>query len=263
MQNFNLKKPKGLRSEISLKALEVWNRGEISNYTNENTIEVLTEIGEDFWGDGITARSINSRLKTMQNKDIEVIINSGGGDVFEGIAIYNLLKEYEGKITVKIIGLAASAASIIALAGDEVFISKNAFFMIHNAWMGAFGNRHDFLAFAEFLEPFDEAIAKTYADFTGLKLEVVKDMMDRETWLSGEKAVEMGFCTDTTKEDLKIENKNKETIMAHKLDVILAKTGMPRSERRKSIKELKKQISTQNATSNKQNAIAPLPKIKI
>lgn len=269
MIKFNNNIPKGLKAEISATTLEKWNRGQVANYvSNNNTIEILDEIGDNWDGTGVTAKKIQSSLKDIGNNDVKVILNSGGGDVFEGIAIHNLLKQHKGKVTIVIIGLAGSAASIIALAGDEVKIAKNAFFMIHNAWMVGAGNRHDFRAFADFLEPFDNILAETYVDFTGLDKKEIVDMMDNETWLSGEDAVEKGFADTLLDEEIKIENSNKADIVAHKLDVIMAKSGVPRSQRRKMMKELKEH-STQNAAISKdendmQNAInfEPLPQLK-
>lgn len=269
MIKFNNNIPKGLKAEISASVLEKWNKVEITNSISNNTITILDEIGDNWDGTGVTAKKILSDLKNMgDTKDVEVIINSGGGDVFEGIAIHNVLKQHKGNVTVKIIGLAGSAASIIALGGDEIKIAKNAFFMIHNAWMVGAGNRNDFRAFADFLEPFDNILAETYVDFTGLDKKEIIAMMDNETWLSGEDAVEKGFADSLLDEDIKIENSNKADIVAHKLDVIMAKSGVPRSQRRKMMKELKEH-STQNAAISKdendmQNAInfEPLPKLK-
>ncbi|WP_034085582.1 head maturation protease, ClpP-related, partial [Pseudomonas aeruginosa] len=99
--------------------------------------------------------------------DVTVNINSPGGDVFEGLAIYNLLREHKGKVTVNIIGLAASAASFIAMAGDEIRIGRAAFLMIHNAWLIAMGNRNDLREIADWLEPFDMTLADIYAQRTG------------------------------------------------------------------------------------------------
>ena len=269
MIKFNNNIPKGLKAEISASVLEKWNKVAISNSITGNTITILDEIGDNWDGTGVTAKKILSDLKNMgDTKDVEVIINSGGGDVFEGIAIHNILKQHIGHVTVKIIGLAGSAASIIALAGDKVEIAKNAFFMIHNAWMVGAGNKHDFKAFADFLDPFDNILAETYVDFTGLDKTEIVAMMDNETWLSGEDAVTKGFADSLLNEEIKIENSNKTDIVAHKVDVIMAKSGVPRSERRKMMKELKEH-STQNAaisevTNDMQNAInfEPLPQLK-
>lgn len=89
----------------------------------------------------------------MGGENVTVNINSPGGDMFEGLAIYNLLREYSGKVTVKVLGIAASAASIIAMAGDEIQIGRGAFLMIHNCWIVMIGNRHDLAKAAIDIEP--------------------------------------------------------------------------------------------------------------
>jgi len=154
--------------EPEIKALDRWNNTLVSAKSDNTTITILDVIGEDYWtGGGVTAKRIEAALRSIGNKDITVDINSPGGDFFEGIAIYNLLRAHQSKVTVRVLGLAASAASIIAMAGDEVLIGKAAFFMVHNAWVVAAGNRHDLAAAAEMMRPFDEAMAGLYADKTG------------------------------------------------------------------------------------------------
>lgn len=262
-------KPKNLQAEISVKALELWNKGEVKNASSDNTITILDEIGESWWSEGVTAKRIAGALRSIgADKDVEVIINSAGGDVFEGIAIYNLLKEHKGKVTVKIVGLAASAASIIALAGDEVQVAKAGFIMIHNAWVVGAGNRHDFRAFADYLEPFDDVLASVYIDQTGLDKKEIQSMMDNETWLNGDEAIAKGFADALLDSDLELDEPKEDNIVAHRFDTVLAKAGMSRSDRRKMIKDFKASISTQIATrDDMRDAIKldlkPLPKIKI
>lgn len=104
-------------------------------------------------GRGVTAKRISAALRAIGNNDVVVNINSPGGDMFEGLAIYNLLRSHSGKVTVNILGIAASAASIIAMAGDEVQMGRGAFLMIHNCWAVGVGNRHDFAKLANDLAP--------------------------------------------------------------------------------------------------------------
>ncbi|KLB48562.1 peptidase, partial [Xanthomonas euvesicatoria] len=104
---------------------------------------------------GVTARRVAGALRAMGKGPVTVNVNSPGGDMFEGLAIYNLLREHDGEITVKVLGLAASAASIIAMAGDTVQIARAGFLMIHNAWVMAVGNRNDLIEVADTLKPFD------------------------------------------------------------------------------------------------------------
>ncbi|BEN40789.1 hypothetical protein SMKC049_25810 [Serratia marcescens] len=125
----------GVTCEPLPSALERWNGGLKAAASNDNSISVFDVIGQDYWGEGVTAKRIAGALRSMNGADVTVNINSPGGDMFEGLAIYNLLREYQGKVTVKVLGLAASAASIIAMAGDEIQIGRGAFLMIHNCWV--------------------------------------------------------------------------------------------------------------------------------
>src|SRR5262245_53778386 len=117
--------------------------------TDANTITIYDVIGEDLWtGGGFTAKRMSAALRSIGKNDVTVKINSPGGDMFEGIAIYNLLREHPAKVTVDVMGWAASAASIIAMAGDEIRMGLGTFMMVHNAWGMVIGNRHDMRAAA-------------------------------------------------------------------------------------------------------------------
>lgn len=252
--------------ELSPKALEKWNPAINAAQTSDNTITIFDVIGEDYYGEGVTAKRIAAALRSIgDGKNVTVLLNSPGGSLFEGIAIYSLLKEYQGTVTVKILGMAASAASVIALAGDEVQISRSAFFMIHNAWVVAAGNRNDMRAVADYLEPFDNAMADLYSAETGISIDQIKTMLDAETWLGGTEAIEKGFADGYLDSDIVEGEGQNEMYAAHKLDIALAKAGIPRSERRKLVKEFK--ASTQTAASSvTQNAdikleVEPLPRL--
>ena len=216
---------------------------------DENVINILEPIGYDWWTDGgITGKTISAQLRRFGNADIVVNINSPGGDVFEGLAIYNLLREYEGNVTVRILGMAASAASFIAMAADEVKIARAGFFMIHNAWTGMYGNRNDMRDVADFLEQIDSTIADIYHVKSGLDAAELSEQMDKETWINGKQAVETGMADSFLDSDVITEQTNncaKERIAAHKLDLIMAQAGMTRKERRGLVKDLK---STPSAT---------------
>ncbi|MDQ7775267.1 MAG: Clp protease ClpP [Paracoccus aminovorans] len=106
-------------------------------------IDVMDVIGESWDGYGITGRRVGALLRSAGDRDVVVNINSPGGDVFEGLAIYNMLRGHKGDVTVRIVGLAASAASVIAMAGDKIEIARAGFLMIHNTWVFAIGDRHD------------------------------------------------------------------------------------------------------------------------
>lgn len=157
-------------------------------------LELYDEIG--FWG--VTAKDFRSRLNDVSG-DIVLKINSPGGDVFDGIAMYNDLLAHNGRVRVEVNGLAASAASIVAMAGDEIAVAENGFLMIHNAWVLAVGNRHDLNDVASVLGKIDAALARTYANQTGLGVRTISQMMDDETWLTGAEALDKGFATEVLK----------------------------------------------------------------
>lgn len=206
--------------------------------TGENTITIFDVIGEDWWGDGVSANRIAGALRAIGGDDVTVHINSPGGDMFEGLAIYNILREYQGKVTVKVLGLAASAASIIAMAGDEVQIGRGAFLMIHNAWIVAAGNRNDFREYADYLEPFDKAMADIYAARSGMSPEDVQSLMDKESFIGGSDAVTRGLADSLLSADEISSDEESPAAAIRKIDAFLAKGGMPRSERRKHLKAL-------------------------
>lgn len=152
-------------------------------------VELYDEIG--FWG--VTAKDFRDQLKGVEG-DFTLRINSPGGDVFDGIAIFNDLLAHKGKVHIEVSGIAASIASVIAMAGDSIAIAPNAFFMIHNAWTGAWGNRHDFTETAAVLAQIDEAIARTYAGRAKSGIRAIREMMDGETWMNAAAAIDKGFA---------------------------------------------------------------------
>lgn len=128
--------------------------------------------------------------------EVEVNINSNGGDVFAASEIYTLLSQHSGMVTVNIQGLAASAASVIAMAGDVVHISPTAQIMIHKAWTIADGNADDMAHTSEFLDGIDDSIMNAYVVKTGLDKSELSNMMAKETWLTANQAVDYGFADD-------------------------------------------------------------------
>ncbi|WP_039659673.1 head maturation protease, ClpP-related [Pantoea sp. MBLJ3] len=224
--------------DLPSSAMERWNGGIKAAKSDENSISVFDVIGADWYGDGVTASRIAAALRSIGGADVTVNINSPGGDMFEGLAIYNLLREYEGKVTVKVLGLAASAASIIAMAGDEVQIGRGAFLMIHNCWVYAMGNRHDLQQIAADMVPFDKAMNDIYGARTGLDAATIDAMMDAETYIGGSDAVEKGFADRLLGADEIADGDDSPAAALRKLDATLAKTDMPRSERRKLLKAL-------------------------
>ena len=151
-------------------------------------------IAQDSWfDDDITPKKFKAEL-TASAGDIAVWLNSPGGDVFAASQIYTMLKEYEGKVTVKIDGIAASAASVIAMAGDEIVMSPVAMMMIHNPATVVFGEAADLASGIKLLSEVKESIINAYEQRTGLPRSKISNMMDAETWFSAQKAVELGFA---------------------------------------------------------------------
>jgi len=224
--------------DLPSSAMDRWNGGIKAAKSDENSISVFDVIGADWYGDGVTASRIAAALRSIGGADVTVNINSPGGDMFEGLAIYNLLREYEGKVTVKVLGLAASAASIIAMAGDEVQIGRGAFLMIHNCWVYAMGNRHDLQQIAADMVPFDKAMNDIYGARTGLDADTIDAMMNAETYIGGSDAVEKGFADRLLAADEIADGDDSPAAALRKLDAMLAKTDAPRSERRKLLKAL-------------------------
>ena len=219
-------------------AMERWNGGIKAAASTENTITIFDVIGADFWGEGVTANRISGALYSLDGEDVTVNINSPGGDMFEGLAIYNLLREYSGKVTVKVLGLAASAASIIAIAGDEVQVGRGAFLMIHNCWVAVMGNRNDLIQTAQDMAPFDQAMADIYAARSGQSADDIATMMDNETYIAGNDAVDKGFADRLLPADEVQDGDDNPAAALRKLDALLAKANTPRSERRKLLKAL-------------------------
>ncbi|HEE5216135.1 TPA: Clp protease ClpP [Klebsiella pneumoniae] len=228
----------GVTSEPQPSALERWNGGIRAASDNDNSISIFDVVGRDYWDEGVTAKRISGVLRSMNGADVTVNINSPGGDMFEGLAIYNLLREYQGKVTVKVLGIAASAASIIAMAGDDIQIGRGAFLMIHNCWVVAMGNRHNFAELSTSLEPFDTAMADIYSARSGLDIATVQQLMDAESYIGGSDAVEKGLADSLLSADAVSEGDDSPSSALRKLDALLAKTNTPRSERRKLIKAL-------------------------
>ena len=160
-------------------------------------ISIYDEIG--FWG--VSAASFAQDLKDCGNniKQINLHIHSPGGDVFDGIAIYNLLKNHPANVTVYIDGLAASMASVIAMAGNEVIMPENAMMMIHKPWGIQGGDAEDMRKYADLLDKVENTLIPAYANKTGKTPEELAEMLSAETWLNGKECVEQGFADKLAK----------------------------------------------------------------
>ena len=173
---------------------------------NQRTLYFDGCIAEESWfGDEITPKQFKSELFEDEG-DIAVWINSPGGDVIAASQIYTMLKEYSGQVTIKIDGIAASAASVIAMAGDHVQMSPTAVLMIHNPATAVFGEAADLQGAIAMLSEIKESIINAYEQKTQLSRTKIAHMMDAETWFSANKAVELGFADEVLYHNEQTEN---------------------------------------------------------
>lgn len=168
---------------------------------NDDRVEIFiySDIGYDIWEDKSTAQLFAEELKSVGDvKNIDLHINSNGGDVFDGQAIHTLLKNHKGYVTAYIDGLAASIATVIAMAADKVVMPKNAMMMIHNAWTGLYGNAGDLRKMADDLDHINDTIVNTYLSKAKDKTDekTIRDLMDKESWLNAEECFNLGLCDE-------------------------------------------------------------------
>lgn len=238
--------PAGLAPSLAPAALDRWNPAlGVRAEAGGTVIEIMDVIGEDYWsGGGITGKTVSATLKEAGNQPVTVLVNSPGGDVGEGFAIYNLLRAHAGEVTVRIIGYAASAASIIAMAGDRIEIGKAAAVMIHNAWVMAIGNQYDLAETVDWLKGFDAALAGVYADRTGLPAADIEAMMRGETWIFGDDAVAKGFADGLLPADVTVEERTQARVTPpanalRRAELALCRDGKSRAEARRLLTEIR------------------------
>jgi ATP-dependent Clp protease protease subunit len=226
----------------------------------------------------VDAGEFTREFKSIKSKEITVGINSPGGDVFDGTAIYNVIKDHPAKVTTRIDGVAASMASIIALAGDEIQIASNAYYMIHNPWSMAIGDYRDFENESGLLRRIANTLAETYSERTGQKLDAVQQMMDNETWIIGKELVEQGFADKVigegkkasfdlsmyanTPKDIKSETVKTPVKTERELEQVLTRdAGLSRSQAKAIIKSGFKPLEdTQDAVNSDIEALTNLIK---
>lgn len=175
---------------------------------SESDIVIYAGIGQDFWGDGsmISAKQVSDELKKIPDtvKTLNIRLNSPGGDVFEGVAIYNRLKQHKAKKVVYIDGLAASIASIIALAGDEVIMGEGSLMMIHLPWTFSYGNRTELDNMINRLMDAEEQMLSIYSKKSTVSRNEIRAMLEAETWLDSDETIELGFAHKKSDESLAI-----------------------------------------------------------
>lgn len=158
------------------------------------TIDVFGSIGEDWYGEGLSLRQVVETIKNTTGT-ITLRINSGGGDAFEGDAIYSALIAAPNRVEVEILALAASAATVVAMAGDEIRIAEHGVFMIHRAQVGVYGDVDDLESAAQLLRASDTGAVRIYARKTGKTEAEISEMVRKQTWLTGQEAVDAGFAS--------------------------------------------------------------------
>lgn len=171
---------------------------------SEDTAEVWIYdfIGEDFFGEGISAKGFVDELNEITAPNIDLHINSPGGSVREGQAIHNAIARHPAKVTTYVDGLAASIASTVALAGDEVIMADNSLMMIHKAWTIGMGNADELHHTADVLAKHDQTIEGIYQRKSDQDLQVIQDAMAEETWFTAQEAIDFGLA-DSVEEGLK------------------------------------------------------------
>lgn len=185
----------------------IWNL--VKNDDKSAELMLYGDIAESFWGDTISAKEVTEYLADLDVENIDVYINSNGGVVDTAIAINNALRRHKAKVTVNIDGIAASAATLITCAGDIVRMPKNALFMIHNPSTIAMGDSEKMRKQADVLEKYKNSIMETYLQKVNIDKEKLSELMDKETWLNAEEALEYGFIDEITENtDIQVvENK--------------------------------------------------------
>ena len=154
-----------------------------------------------WWGDEITPKDFKADLDSLGDiQTLNIYINSDGGDVFAGQAIYSMLKRHSATKNVYIDGLAASIASLIAMAGDKIIMPANSMIMVHNPWTAAMGNSNDFRKLADDMDKIRESMLAVYEAKTGMKQEDIIPLLDLETWMTAQDALDNGFCDEIEEE---------------------------------------------------------------
>lgn len=243
-------RPKSYEWDVPVAALERWEPSpQAAEASDANTISIFDVIGEDFWtGGGFTAKRAAAALRAIGPNPVAVNINSPGGDMFEGLAIYNLLASHPAEVTVNVMGFAASAASIIAMAGDRVVMAPGSMIMIHRAWGIAVGNTHDFADSAALFQTFDSAMADVYAGRTGLETDELMSMLDGPskasdgTWMSADEAIDKNFADEKANFAQKAGSKAElpsHVLAMRKIEKALASAGLPRRTRSQLLNDIR------------------------
>lgn len=171
-----------------------------------------------WWYEAISADSIRNALKEVKASNIRIKLNSGGGDADQGIEIYNFLKDLDKHVVIEVTSLAASAASIIAMGADEIIMRTGSRMMIHEASTYAYGTKQDIQKTLNALESYDDSIISIYQQRTGKTREEIKKLLEAETWMTADQAVEKGFAD---KVEFEQEEYKQESVTDEQLQEII------------------------------------------
>ncbi|MFC5528479.1 head maturation protease, ClpP-related [Cohnella yongneupensis] len=243
--------------KLQAKAAEIMIYGDISTY-------------ESWWDDSaVTPQKFNDELKALGDvEEISVRINSNGGSVFAGVAIHSMLKRHAAKITVYVDGIAASIASVIAMAGDEIVMPVGSMLMIHNPWTIGMGNAKDFRKLADDLDTIGASMTDVYVARTGIDRDELTGLLEAETWLSANQAVERGFATRVEEDSQPIAASlrgNKAVINGIEMDWSKFKNApiLPAGEPNEQVADLRRELqelrSLVTASIQKPNSAPPAP----
>lgn len=172
----------------------------VINEATSATVELYGDIGASWFGDGWTYERFSNEVKNLPVSQLTIKVKSNGGDVFEAFAIHDAIKALPARVTVDIVGASASAATIIAAAGDRVRISENSRYLVHNAQTWSAGNKEALQKDVEMLESIDAQIVNTYIKRTGKSKEQLEALMLQEKWMTAQEALEWGFVDEIIKE---------------------------------------------------------------
>lgn len=205
---------------------------QLTNVSEDSaTLYIYGDITSIKWFENdVCVYDLAKEIGDLNGKALTVRINSYGGEVAEGLAIYNLLKSYEGEVTTICDGFACSAASVVFMAGAKRIMPRSSLLMIHNAWTWASGDADDLRKAADDLEKITQPSVEIYTSVSNLDTDEIKSMMDAETWIDADEALDFGFATEIS----------EEAAMQSLEDGILAKTVFKNKQLEKRIKELEK-----------------------
>lgn len=226
-----------------------WNWTKVqNNETEERVLELNGTIAEESWfDDDVTPKMFKDELFNGSGP-ITIWINSPGGDCIAASQIYSMLRDYKDEVTVKINGIAASAASVVAMAGTKVKIAPTALIMVHNPSMSAFGERKDMEKAIDILNEVKESIINAYELKTKQSRTVLSHLMDSETWMNAKKAIELGFADEILKDEKKQVLNEAYSFGAREFETQLvnkiSKKDVPTSKKGRSVSELKDKLVT-------------------